>query len=126
MLIKRLWNACCYSVAGFGHAWRHQWAFRAELWLGILVLPLSLIVGQSALERLLLILCWLLLLVVELINSAIETTIDRMGLEHHPLSGQAKDLASAAVFVTCLMAALTWIVILTSRIEEFRRAIFSS
>ena len=109
--LRRLVNAGRNSIAGLRHALANEAAMRQEM-LGCIVLtPIALLLPVPAIERLLLVLSMLLVLLTEFINSAIETTIDRISLERHPLSGQAKDLGSAAVAVALLMSALSWIVI---------------
>ena len=105
---RRLLNATRYSAQGFRHAWQHEAAFRQEVTLTILMLPLAFWLARTALECLLLIASCLFVIVVELLNSAVEATIDRMGTDHHPLSGRAKDLGSSAVFVSLVLAAVTW------------------
>lgn len=106
--IMRAIRAARFSVQGFAHAWRHESAFRQELALCIVLTPLGLWLGQTAYERLLLIACLLLVLIVELLNSAVETAVDRIGEEHHELSGRAKDLGSAAVAVSLALVVLVW------------------
>ena len=106
--IMRAVRAARFSAQGFVHAWRHESAFRQELTLGVLLTPLALWLGQTALERVLLIACLLLVLIVELLNSAVEAAIDRVGDEHHELSGRAKDLGSAAVFLSLGLVLLVW------------------
>lgn len=106
--IRRIIRATRYSVQGFAHAWRQEAAFRQEFVLTLLLLPVALWLGQSPLERLMLIACCLLVLIVELLNSAIEATVDRFGNEHHELSGRAKDLGSAAVFVSLVIVVAVW------------------
>ncbi|HSM29980.1 MAG TPA: diacylglycerol kinase [Woeseiaceae bacterium] len=101
-------RAARFSAQGLVHAWRHESAFRQELTLGVLLTPLGLWLGQTALERVLLIACLLLVLIVELLNSAVEAAIDRVGDEHHELSGRAKDLGSAAVFLSLALVLLVW------------------
>ena len=109
--LRRLVNAGRNSIAGLRHALANEAAMRQEM-LGCIVLtPIALLLPVPAIERLLLVLSMLLVLLTEFINSAIETTIDRISLERHPLSGQAKDLGSAAVAVALLMTGLSWIVI---------------
>lgn len=105
---RRILNATRYSAQGFRHAWQHEAAFRQEVTLTILMLPLALWLGRTPTERLLLIGSCLVVIIVELLNSAIEATIDRFGTEHHALSGRAKDLGSSAVFVSLVLAAATW------------------
>lgn len=108
-------RAARFSAQGFAHAWRHESAFRQELTLGIIMTPFALWLGQTTYERLLLIACLLLVLIVELLNSAVEAAIDRFGEEHHELSGRAKDLGSAAVFVSLAMVLLVWSTVAWSR-----------
>ena len=106
--LKRILNATVFSAQGFAHAWRHESAFRQELTLALVMTPLALWLGRTAYERLMLIACLLLVLIVELLNSAVEAAIDRFGDEHHELSGRAKDLGSAAVFVSLVMVLAVW------------------
>lgn len=110
--LKRIYNACFYSAAGYKAVWQHEEAFRQEVLLLLVTAPLALWLGQSAIERVLLIGCVVLVLLVELLNSAVEAAIDRIGPEHHELSGRAKDIGSAAVMTSLLWAAATWILIL--------------
>ena len=110
--IKRILTALCYSWQGLRQAWKSEHAFRQELFLcgpGILI---ALCLPVQLLEKILLIIVCILVLVVELINSAIEAVVDRISLECHPLSKNAKDFGSAAVMLTVLMASLVWITIL--------------
>lgn len=109
--IRRILRATRYSAQGFAHAWKHEAAFRQELVLTVLLIPAAFWLGENVLERALLIAVLLLLLIVELLNSAIEAAIDRHGDEHHELSGRAKDLGSAAVFVALLLVTLVWIAV---------------
>jgi diacylglycerol kinase (ATP) len=106
--MQRLYKALCVSLSGFLHAARTQTAFRQELLLTAAGILIASIADVSNLQRLLLIGSLLLLLIVELLNTAIEVTINRIGAEIHPLSKQAKDLGSAAVFVTLLLTTFTW------------------
>ena len=106
--LRRIVRATVYSLQGFAHAWRYEAAFRQELVITVLLVPVALWLGQNTVERVLLIACCLLVLVVELINSAIEATVDRFGGEHNELSGRAKDLGSAAVLVSLLLVPLIW------------------
>lgn len=99
-------------MKGLKAAWVHEAAFRQELMLAIVMLPIALWVDVSTVERLLLILTLFMVLIVELLNSAIEAVVDRVGSEIHPLSGQAKDIASAAVFLTLTLCGITWLAIL--------------
>lgn len=109
---KRILTAFSYSMAGFQSAWRHEHAFRQELMLMVVATIAALILPVSAFEKLLLIGVFVLTLIVELMNSAIEAVVDRISLERHPLSKNAKDFGSAAVLLTLLLAAATWLVIL--------------
>ena len=109
---KRLINAFGFSMQGFKAAYKHEEAFRQEVLVLALAIPLGIWLGDTAVEIILLIGCVLLLLIVELINSAIEATVDRFGGEHNELSGRAKDMGSAAVLVTTILAAMTWLLIL--------------
>ncbi|HHI75559.1 MAG TPA: diacylglycerol kinase [Gammaproteobacteria bacterium] len=106
--LLRAWRALGYSLKGLAAAWRHESAFRQEVLIALIVLPLGLWLGEGGVEKALLAGSWLLVLVVELLNSAIEAVVDRFGPEHHPLAGRAKDLGSAAVFVAILQALLVW------------------
>lgn len=113
--VRRILRATRYSAQGFGHAWTHESAFRQELALTLLLVPLAMWLGQSGLERLMLIASCLLVLIVELLNSAIEAAIDRFGDEQHELSGRAKDLGSAAVFVALVLVAAVWSIVAWQR-----------
>ena len=95
-------------MQGFSHAIKYESAFRQELALTIILLPVALWLGQSIVERALLIAVLFMVLIVELLNSAIEAAIDRHGEEQHELSGRAKDLGSAAVFVSLVIVVLVW------------------
>lgn len=109
--LQRIWHACGYSWQGLCAAFRHESAFRQELALFIIAIPLAYIIGETPLEWLFLLGSILLLLIIELLNSAIEACIDRIGHERHELSGRAKDLGSAAVFLGVLLMIFTWLVI---------------
>jgi diacylglycerol kinase (ATP) len=99
----RIVNATFFSFAGLRTAWRDEAAFRQELLLAAVLVPAGLWLGRTAVERALLVGSCLLVLIVELLNSGIENVVDRIGLEPHRLSKQAKDLGSAAVFVSLLL-----------------------
>lgn len=116
--LKRLINACFFSVAGFKATWQHEEAFRQEVLLLIVSIPLALIYGQGAIEKILLIGSVVLVLVVELLNSAVEAVVDRVGLEHHELSGRAKDIGSAAVMLSLIWSAITWAMILMPNLNS--------
>ena len=109
---KRLINAFGFSMQGFKAAYKHEEAFRQEVFVLALAIPLGIWLGENVVEVILLIGSVLLLLVVELLNSAIEATVDRFGGEHHELSGRAKDMGSAAVLVMSITAAMVWLSIL--------------
>ncbi|MGR9114908.1 MAG: diacylglycerol kinase [Gammaproteobacteria bacterium] len=110
--LKRLINAFFFSLAGFKATWSHEEAFRQEVILFIVATPLAIWLGETAVEKLLLIGSVVLLLVVELLNSAVEAVVDRVGFEHHELSGRAKDIGSAAVMLSLLWVGVTWMLIL--------------
>ncbi len=93
-------------------AWREEVALRQEVLLCAVLIPLALWLGDTGTERALLILMLLLVLLVELINSAIEAVVDRFGREQHPLSRNAKDIGSAAVLMSIIMASLVWVLVI--------------
>ncbi len=99
-------------MKGLKAAWIHEAAFRQELILAALMLPIALLVDITTVERLLLISTLFIVLIVELLNSAVEAVVDRIGDEIHKLSGQAKDIASAAVFMALALCGITWAAIL--------------
>jgi diacylglycerol kinase (ATP) len=109
-------RALGYSLKGLRAAYRHESAFRQELVLSVVLIPLGVWLGHGGMERALLVGSVLLVLVVELLNSAVEAAVDRFGEEHHDLAGRAKDLGSAAVLVTMLVTAAIWGLILYDRI----------
>ena len=110
--LKRLLKATGYSRDGLVAAFRHETAFRQEIALGFILIPLALWLGNTALERAVLVMVWLLILMAELVNSAIESIVDRIGDEHHELAGRAKDIGSAVVFVALVNAAVVWLLVL--------------
>lgn len=110
--IHRLIKATGYSIRGLNAAWRHEASFRLEVWLLLVLVPLAIWLADSALKCLVLIGVWLLVMIVELINSAIEAVVDRIGSEMHELSGRAKDIGSAAVMLSVLLAIATWGVVI--------------
>jgi diacylglycerol kinase (ATP) len=113
--LRRLRDATGYSAAGLLTAWRSEEAFRQEVLLAVVLVPLALWLGQTPMERLLLVGSWLVVMIVEILNTAIEATVDRISDERHKLSGQAKDLGSAAVFLSLLLALLAWATIAWQR-----------
>ncbi|MFT6915778.1 MAG: diacylglycerol kinase (ATP) [Motiliproteus sp.] len=104
----RILYAAKYSWQGFKAAWTHEAAFRQESLLALALLPLGFLVAADTLELVLLWLSLGLVLLMELLNSAIEAVVDRVGAELHPLSGRAKDIGSAAVFLALLLLVMTW------------------
>jgi diacylglycerol kinase (ATP) len=109
---SRLLWATRYSIAGVKIAWHHEQAFRQEVGILVVITPIACWVGKNGVERALLIGSWGLVLVVELLNTAIEAAIDRIGPERHELAGRAKDLGSAGVFCSIALAAFVWLLIL--------------
>ena len=107
--------AAGYSWRGFCAAWRGESAFRQEVMLLVIGVPLAWWLGHTLLERALLVSSLLLILLVELMNSAIESVVDRIGFEVHELSGKAKDMGSAAVFLSLVIAGTLWISVLWER-----------
>ena len=110
--IRRVLNATRYSLEGFAAAARHEAAFRQELLLAAILLPLGLWLGNNGVERALLAGSILLVLVVELLNSAVEAAVDRISPEQHVLAKRAKDLGSAAVMLSLVGTAVVWLLVL--------------
>lgn len=110
--LRRIWNAFHYSLDGLRAALRHEDAFRQELMLAVILVPLGLWLGNGGVEKALLLGSVFMVLVVELINSAIEATVDRISLEDHALAKRAKDIGSAAVLLALITLGLTWILVL--------------
>lgn len=108
----RLVNAVKYSWQGLRAAWQHEEAFRQEVFACLVLLPIGIWLGENGIERALLVSSTLLVPVVELLNSAIESAVDRHGDDYHPLSGRAKDMGSAAVLLVLLIPVSTWVFIL--------------
>ncbi|MCY4045507.1 MAG: diacylglycerol kinase [Cellvibrionales bacterium] len=106
--LARIKAATGYSIKGLKAAWINEAAFRQEAIAMLLMTPLAFWVGQSGLERAVLIAVCFLVILMELVNSAIEAVVDRISDERHPLSGQAKDMGSAAVFLSLILVAITW------------------
>ena len=113
--LVRIMRALGASVHGLAGAFREEAAFRQELALAALVIPLGLWLGHSGVERALLIAPMLLILIVELLNSAIEATVDRIGFERHKLAGLAKDIGSAAVLMSFVLLTAVWLLVLLGR-----------
>jgi len=110
--LGRLIRAGKSSLAGFKAAFKHEQAFRQELLFVVVFFPVALLLGESGVEKALLAGSLLLVLIVELLNSAVEAVVDRVGLDYHTLSGRAKDMGSAAVFLVIAHALMVWLVIL--------------
>ena len=110
--LTRLWNALHYSMEGFRAAYRHEDAFRQEVLLAALMIPAALLLPVGMLGRALMISSVFLVLVVELLNSAIEAAVDRISLDSHTLSKRAKDIGSAAVFVALTNVVVVWTCVL--------------
>ena len=117
--LKRIFLATGYSAKGFQAAFHHEAAFRQELLLLVVLVPLACWLDIEPQQRLVLIGVLLVVLIVELLNSAIEVVVDRIGTEHHELSGRAKDLGSAAVLLSLLLATATWGTLLWPLISRF-------
>ena len=105
---RRIVNATFYSIAGLRSAWRSEAAFRQECVGVVVLIPFALWLGQNAVERALLLSSCGLVVIVELLNTAVEFVVDRVGTVHHELSGRAKDAGSAAVFMSIALAMLVW------------------
>ena len=114
---RRIAGALRYSLAGLRSAWKHEHAFRQELCVVLPATVVALLLPVAALEKLLLVATMVLVLVVELLNSAIEAVVDRVSLERHPLSKNAKDFGSAAVMLAVLLSAAAWAVVLWGLVE---------
>ncbi len=114
---SRLLRAFGSTWRGLAAAWRDEEAFRQECLLAIVVVPLGIWLGRNGVERVLLAGPMFIVLVVELLNSAVEATVDRIGAERHPLSGVAKELGSAAVFVSFVLLVASWALLLLDRLR---------
>ena len=112
--ITRIINAAGYSWLGFKAAYTNEAAFRQEVWLSITLIPTGIYLGDTLLEKSILVCSVVFVLVVELLNSAIESVVDRIGDEPHELSGRAKDMGSSAVFLAITITLIIWIVVLYS------------
>jgi diacylglycerol kinase (ATP) len=110
--LRRLLNAFFYTLDGLSAAYRHEDAFRQEVWLAAIMIPLALFLPVPGLGRAMMVGSVLLVLIVELINSAIEAAIDRISLDHHSLSKRAKDIGSAAVMIALINVIATWALVL--------------
>lgn len=110
--LTRVWNAFHYSLAGLRAALRHEDAFRQEMLLAIILIPTAIFLPVAGVGKALMIGSILLVLIVELINSAIEATVDRISLENHQLAKRAKDIGSAAVLISLINAVTMWLLVL--------------
>jgi diacylglycerol kinase (ATP) len=109
---KRIWNAFLYSLDGLRAAFRHEDAFRQEVLLAVILVPAALVLPASGTGKALMIAAVLLVLIVELLNSAVEAAVDRISLENHRLAKRAKDIGSAAVFLSLVNVPLVWLLVL--------------
>lgn len=112
---RRIWHAARFSAQGLKQAWNNESAFRQEVALTAVLTPVAIWLGRSGTESVLLIGCCLLVLIVELLNSAVEATVDRISDEHNTLSRRAKDMGSAAVFLSLALTVLVWATVLWER-----------
>jgi diacylglycerol kinase (ATP) len=111
----RAWQAFLWSMQGLRATWAVESSFRLEVYLFVVLAPLAAWLGQTGVERSILVGCMVMVLVVEVLNSALEAVVDRWGPEHHELAGRAKDMGSAAVFLADLDVLLCWGFILVPR-----------
>ena len=110
--VARLWNALRYSLDGLAAAYRHEDAFRQEVLLAAILIPLALALPVGGTGKALMIACVLLVLIVELLNSAVEAAVDRISLENHQLAKRAKDIGSAAVMLSLINVPVIWLLVL--------------
>jgi diacylglycerol kinase (ATP) len=110
--LTRIWNAFGYSLAGLRAAFRHEDAFRQETILAAVLIPLALLMPVGGLGKALMVASVLLVIIVELLNSAIEAAIDRISLDQHRLSKRAKDIGSASVLISLVNVAMVWVLVL--------------
>ncbi|HIC40210.1 Diacylglycerol kinase [hydrothermal vent metagenome] len=110
--LGRIINAFKFSMQGLKSCYQSEAAFRQEVWLSVVLIPLVFWLSDSAIDRVLLITPIFIVLIVEVLNSAIESVVDRIGHEHHVLSGAAKDMGSAAVWLSLMLFIVTWLIIL--------------
>jgi diacylglycerol kinase (ATP) len=110
--LRRIWNALLYSIEGFRAAYRHEDAFRQECLLALVLVPAAFFMPAGGVGKALMIAAVLLVLMVELLNSAVEAAVDRVSLENHQLAKRAKDIGSAAVFLSLVNVAVVWALVL--------------
>ena len=108
----RIRKAAVFSWQGFRAAYKYEEAFRQEVWLAVVLVPLGLIMGENGVEKALLVGSVIMLMLVEILNSAIEAVVDRFGGEQHELSGRAKDMGSSAVFLAIVLLITTWLLVI--------------
>lgn len=109
---QRVIRAAGYSMKGLKAAYINEPAFRQEIWCAVILIPLALLIGSDVIEKIFLLGTVFLVLITELLNSAIEAVVDRIGPDFHELSGRAKDIGSAAVFMAMVLLAITWLLII--------------
>ncbi len=114
--LLHFFQAFTYSCKGFHAAWKYEHAFRQEVLISMLLIPLGLYLGNGMMEKLLLASVWILVLLVELLNSALEAVVDLVSPDYAVLAGRAKDLGSAAVFLALVLTGFTWFMVLVPRI----------
>lgn len=114
--LKRIYNAFFFSMHGFQACFRTEEAFRQEVFLALIMIPLSFFVSETAIENVILISVVALVLIVEILNTAVERAIDRISFEKHELSKEAKDMGSAAVFISLVLAGVVWAMILLPKL----------
>ncbi|MDC9726614.1 MAG: diacylglycerol kinase [Candidatus Thioglobus sp.] len=110
--LKRIFTAYEFSIKGLKACYQSEAAFRQEVWLAVVLIPLAIILGKTKVEQVVLIATVFLVLIVEILNSAIESVVDRIGDEYHVLSGAAKDMGSAAVWLSLMLLIIAWLIIL--------------
>jgi diacylglycerol kinase (ATP) len=114
--LQRLLNACGYSLQGFASAFQHEDAFRQEVFLAVVLIPIALMLDVGGIGKAMMIASVLLVLIVELLNSAIEAAVDRISFDQHRLSKRAKDIGSAAVFLSLVNVAVIWALVILERL----------
>lgn len=112
--LRRIWNAMFYSLDGLRAAFKHEDAFRQEVLLAVILIPVALIIKVGVIAKAMMIMSVLLVLIVELLNSAVEATVDRVSLERHRLAKRAKDIGSAAVLISLINVVIVWVLVLLS------------
>lgn len=110
--LQHMYRAFYTSLSGLRAAWKSEFALRLEILFSLIAIPLAIFMARSSIEFILLFLSWSLILLMELVNSAIEAVVDRVGFGQHPLSKRAKDIGSACVFVAILQAVVVWSIVL--------------